>query len=168
MAWRRRMGYGLLATALAAICAAALAWWNASTPGPAALPVGATTAPTSSEASSAEDQRRRALLLGVWEDDYHGRRTMTLRDDQTATMLVELSGMEARLFTARLRFDMTWSLAGDRLRKRTTGGEPADKVDFVLKMMGDTAEDTLVELDDEKLVLRDADGKTVYRWRRAR
>jgi hypothetical protein len=167
---RRRVFLGLLAAIVLIAACAAAAWWTFFRPslhGPSTADPASTNA-SSAGAESSEQQRRRGLLLGVWEDDYQGHRTMTLRDDQTGTMVVELSGMKAALFAQRLRFDMQWSLGGDRLRKRTTGGEPADKIALVLKMMGDTAEDTLVELDEQKLVLRDADGKTVYHWRRVR
>ena len=46
------------------------------------------------------DQRYRQLVVGTWEDDYQGKRTMVLKPDGTGTMLVELSGMQAALFAA--------------------------------------------------------------------
>ena len=34
------------------------------------------------------DEQFRRLVVGTWEDDYQGKRTMTLKDDGTGTMAV--------------------------------------------------------------------------------
>jgi hypothetical protein len=112
------------------------------------------------------EERHRRLLPGVWQDEYQGKRTMALNEDGTGTMDVELTGVQASLFAARLHFDMNWSLDGDKLIKTTVGGEPAKKVNLILKMMGDTAEDKILEISDERLLLLDKDGKTEYDWKR--
>src|SRR5262245_9429471 len=98
-----------------------------------------------------EDDKTRGELLGVWQDDYKGKRTMTLNEDGTGTMLVELSGLQATLFAAKLRFDMQWSLEGKTLTKKTVGGDPADKVNLILNTMGNTAADTILELTEDRL-----------------
>jgi hypothetical protein len=113
-----------------------------------------------------EEEKTRRMLLGVWKDDYQGKRTMTLNEDGSGTMLVELSGVQAFLFASKLRFEMTWLLDGQKLTKKTVGGEPADKVNLILNTMGDTAEDTLLEVTDDRLLLLDKDGTTKYDWRR--
>ena len=113
-----------------------------------------------------EEEKTRRMLLGVWQDDYQGKRTMTLNEDGSGTMLVELSGVQAFLFASKLRFDMTWLLDGKKLTKKTVGGEPADKVNLILNTMGDTADDTLLEVTDDRLLLLDKDGTTKYDWRR--
>ena len=113
-----------------------------------------------------EEEKTRRMLLGVWQDDYQGKRTMTLNEDGSGTMLVELSGAQAFLFASKLRFDMTWLLDGKKLTKKTVGGEPADKVNLILSTMGDTADDTLLEVTDDRLLLLDKDGTTKYDWRR--
>jgi hypothetical protein len=115
---------------------------------------------------SAEDEAMRLQVLGVWEDDYEGKRTMTLNADGTGTMVVELSGAKALLFASELRFDMEWSLAEGKLTKRTIGGEPSVKVNLILRTMGDTATEPVLEVTEERLVLLDKDGKTRYEWRR--
>jgi hypothetical protein len=112
------------------------------------------------------DEQRRRMVLGVWEDDYQGHRTMTLLEDGTGTMVVELSGWRAAMSAARLRFDMEWSVESGRLKKRTVGGEPAAQVQMILKTMGDRVDEPIVELTPDRLVLLDADGKTKYHWRR--
>lgn len=113
-----------------------------------------------------QDERYRQLVVGTWEDDYEGKRTMTLQSDGTGIMIVELSGMKAKLFAARLEFDMVWSLEDGRLKKRTTGGRPESRVNLILKMMGDQVDEPILELSEERLLLLDKDGKTQYDWRR--
>jgi hypothetical protein len=112
------------------------------------------------------DQRYRKLVVGTWEDDYRGTRTMTLLEDGTGTMIVELSGMQATLFASRLQFDMVWSLENGRLQKRTLGGQPETRVNMILKMMGDRVDEPILELTQDRLLLLDKDGKTRYDWRR--
>ena len=112
------------------------------------------------------DERYRELVVGSWEDEYQGKRTMTLRADGTGTMIVELSGMKAALFAARLQFDMVWSLDSGRLKKRTIGGQPETRVNMILKMMGDRVDEPILELTPDRLLLLDKDGETRYDWRR--
>jgi hypothetical protein len=114
------------------------------------------------------EEKARRLVLGVWQDEYKGKRTMTLNADGTGTMRVELSGAEAFLFAPELLFRMEWSLDGGKLKKKTVGGEPAGKVNLILKTMGDTAEDTILESTEDQLLLLDKDRKTKYDWRRFR
>ncbi|HMP16850.1 MAG TPA: hypothetical protein PKD72_07500 [Gemmatales bacterium] len=116
--------------------------------------------------SDSKQNTLRMQLLGTWQDDYEGKRTMTLRDDGTGTMMVELTGMKAALFASKLRFEMQWSLDNKKLIKTTIGGEPASKVNMILNMMGNTAEDTIIEITNDRLLLLDKDGKTHYDWRR--
>jgi len=135
--------------------------------------------PTAPAASSAErdsrsitpedlapDDRFRRQVVGAWEDDYQGKRTMILLEDGTGTMLVELSGWRAALSAPRLRFDMVWSVEQGRLKKRTIGGEPEAQVALILKTMGDRVDEPILELTEDRLVLLDRDGATRYHWRR--
>jgi hypothetical protein len=126
--------------------------------------------PASSEtpAKSRPDTEQRRLIIGTWEDHYQGKRTMTVRADGTATMIVELSGAKAVLYASRLRFDMVWSLDQGRLRKRTVGGEPSGRVKLILNLMGNQVNESILELTDERLVLLDENGRTRYEWKRVR
>jgi hypothetical protein len=117
------------------------------------------------EAGSQDEQSRRRIV-GVWEDDYRGKRRMTLKEDGTGTMVVELGGLKASLFASRLRFDMLWSVANGRLKKRTVGGAPEAQVQMILKTMGDEVDEPILELTEGRLLLLDRDGKTKYDWRR--
>lgn len=168
-------GKGLMVSLLAlllATCGVSYVYWSLTAPTP--WPddgLAETTAvtkhhPKDHPESAAAKARRQ--LLGVWQDSYQGKRTMTLNDDGTGTMLVELSGWQATLFAAKLRFDMRWSLADKTLTKRTVGGEPADKVNLILNTMGNTAEDTILEIGPERLLLLDKNGQTQYDWQRVK
>ena len=130
--------------------------------GPASAP---STNPASNPASD-KDARFRKLVLGTWADEYKGKRTMTIRPDGTATMLVELDGITSIMFASKMRFDMVWAVQGGRLKKQTFGGEPAGRVRLILAMMGDRVDEPILELTAKRLLLLDADGKTKYDWRR--
>ena len=109
-----------------------------------------------------------AMLVGVWEDDYQGKRTMTLNADGSGVMVVELSGWRAAMSAPRLTFRMKWAVADGHLKKQTIGGEPKAQVDMILKMMGDHVDERILELTRDRLLLLDQDGKTKYDWRRVK
>ncbi len=113
-----------------------------------------------------QDAQFRTLAVGTWQDEYKGKRTMHLLADGTGTMIVELSGLTAKLFASRLEFDMVWSIENGRMKKQTLGGRPEGKVKAILTMMGDRVDEPILELSDERLLLLDADGKTKYDWQR--
>lgn len=117
---------------------------------------------------SDQDERLRRMVVGTWEDDYQGKRTMTLKQDGTGTMIVELDGVKAALFASRLTFNMKWSVEKGRLKKRTINGTPTARVQMILKMMGDRVDEPILELTDRRLLLLDKDRKTKYDWRRVR
>jgi len=131
-----------------------------------AAPPAAESALPHAPANAEPDEHRRTLVVGTWEDDYQGKRTMTLNADGTGTMTVELSGIQATLFADRLQFDMVWSLEDGRLKKRTIGGQPERQVNMILKLMGDSVDEPILELTNDRLLLLDKDGVTRYDWRK--
>lgn len=167
---RRRSHSILLATVVLAVILigiAALALRGDHSPqagstGPEPAAKSRTKTPTSKD----DDFRRQGV--GTWQDEYEGRRTLTLREDGTGTMIVELSGLKATLVAPRLQFNMEWSIANGRLKKHSLGGEPATQVNMILKTMGDTVDEPILELTEDRLLLLDGDGKTKYDWRRVR
>lgn len=114
------------------------------------------------------DEPLRLGVVGTWTDRFRGKRTMTLKEDGTGVMLVELEGLSAALFAQRLQFEMAWSVEDGRLKKQTIGGEPTDKVNLILKTMGDRVAERIEELTEDRLVLVDQDGTTRYTWTRVR
>jgi hypothetical protein len=113
-----------------------------------------------------QDQQSRRLVVGTWQDEYQGKRTMTLQEDGTGKMVVELDGLKAKLFAPRLEFEMVWAVEKGRLKKRTLQGEPAVTVQLILKTMGDRVDEPILELTEGRLLLLDKDGQTKYDWRR--
>ena len=111
------------------------------------------------------DEHYRELIVGTWQDDYKGRRTLTVRVDGTATMVVEPEGLNA-LVATRLTFEEEWSIEGGQLMLKAVGGEPAARVSLILKTMGTESDQKILELTTDRLVLLDSDGETQYDWRR--
>ena len=115
-----------------------------------------------------EDERLRATAVGTWTDNYQGKRTLILRDDGTGTMTVELSGVRAVLFVARLQFEMRWSVKEGFLHKQALSGEPKAQARMVLDAIGDRTDERILELSKSRMLLLDKDGKTKYDWQRVR
>ncbi len=121
-------------------------------------------APTTERQPATTDDHRR--ILGTWQDGYRGRRTMTVCEDGTATMVCELEGLNARLFTPVLHLNLRWQLTGGVMTRVIVDGEPADKVQFVVNLMGARSDEKLLLLTDGELHLLDTDGTTEYHWTR--
>jgi hypothetical protein len=114
------------------------------------------------------DAHYRSLVLGTWQDAYQGKRTMTLKEDGTGTMIVELSGWRAAFSASRLKFNMKWSVKDGHLKKQTISGEPETQVKMILSTMGDHVDEPILELTEDRLLLLDKDGKTKYDWKRVK
>lgn len=112
------------------------------------------------------EQRYRNSIAGLWEDEYRGKRHLTVRGDGTGTMVVEPDGIGKKLFAPRLTFDLVWSLDDDKITMKLLHGEPKSKVQLILKLYGQEAEYTIRELTGDRMLLLDPDGKTEYDWRR--
>ena len=121
----------------------------------------------SNDATDADsDDKYRAIVVGTWEDDYQGHRTLTVRKDGTATMVVELEGLTATLYAKQMTFDEEWSIVDGRLKLKTVGGEPEGRVNLIINTMGDVSEQEILELTPDRMLLLDADGETKYDWRK--
>jgi hypothetical protein len=118
--------------------------------------------------SETPDERATRQILGVWSDNYQGKRTMTLQPDGVGSIVVELEGMTANLFAAQLTFEIRWKVENGRLHKKVLGGEPKARVNMVLSTLGDETDEEILELTPDRLLLLDKDGKTQYDWRRLR
>jgi hypothetical protein len=123
---------------------------------------------TEAPKAPAPDERFRRMVIATWTDDYQGKRTMTLHEDGTGTMIVELTGWRAALSAPKLRFNMKWSVENGHLKKQTISGEPEAQVKMILRTMGDHVDEPILELTEDRLLLLDGDGKTRYEWRRVR
>ena len=114
------------------------------------------------------DKQFHEQVIGVWEDDFQGKRTLTVRKDGTATMVVELTGVKAKFFAPKLTFEMTWKIEDGVMKKVSTGGKPKTKVNIVLRTVGRKVDEPIVKLTEDELVLLDKDGETKYEWKRVR
>jgi hypothetical protein len=112
------------------------------------------------------DERFRELVMGTWKDEYKGQRTMTVRPDGTATMVVELEGLSATLYTDRMTFEEKWSIDRGQFKLLAVGGEPKVHVNLILKTMGNMSDHKILELTRDHMLLLDIDGTTKYDWRR--
>ena len=158
---RRGWRFWIVAVVILIGCLAGLALWNKSASDEFAQQM--------AQSQPADpDTQKRSLVLGTWSDEYQGKRTMTLNDDGTGTMIVELSGWRAALSASRLKFNMKWSLKDGHLKKQTISGEPEAQVKMILSTMGDHVDEPILELTEDRLLLLDKDGKTKYDWKRVK
>lgn len=112
------------------------------------------------------EEHQRKQVVGRWQDEYRGKRCLTIRNDGTATMVVEPDGIGKKLFAERLTFEIEWTFDDGRIVMTMTSGEPKSKTSLVMKLYGTRAEYSLLNLDDQQLLLLDGDGATRYDWRR--
>lgn len=121
------------------------------------------------ESSAVEsDAALKKLMLGTWEDDYKGHRTLTLLEDGSGTMVVELDGFAATLFAAKLTFTEKWSVEDGHVTMKATGGEPSGKVRLVLNLHGDSSTQEIVEVTNDRMVLVEKPSGTRFEWRRVK
>lgn len=120
------------------------------------------------EAASPSKVEFSQRMLGTWEDDYKGHRTLTLNADGTGTMVVELDGLAATLFAEKLTFSEEWAVADGKVTMKATGGEPAGKVQLVLSLHGDSSTQRIVDVTGERMILIEEPSETRFEWRRVR
>lgn len=112
------------------------------------------------------DERFQNLIAGRWEDEYRGKRRLTVKGDGTGTMVVEPEGIGKKLFAAQLTFDLEWTLSDGKVTLKMLRGEPKSKVNLIIKLYGREAEYKILKMTSERMLLLDPDGKTEYDWRR--
>jgi len=106
------------------------------------------------------------LLTGNWEQQNHGRRTLTVRDDGTATMVVYPEVVGKFLVGDRLEVDIQWELKDKILTFEMTGGKPAGKIEFVKTMWGSKRDHRIEKLTTSELLLLDEDLDPDVVWNR--
>ena len=112
------------------------------------------------------DAKFRAVVTGEWEDEYQGKRHLTVSNDGTWKLVFDLEGIAKKVFAPRLSFNMQWTLADGYVTMKTLGGEPKSKANMVLKLYGNEAQYKILELTADRMLLLDGDGKTQYDWHR--
>jgi len=80
--------------------------------------------------ADAQDEPFRRLVVGTWQDEYQGKRTMRLREDGTGKMVVELDGRRSTTGDACGTLDSPWT---KRMPSRCEYGTDCD---FVADLAG--------------------------------
>ena len=105
-------------------------------------------------------------LVGCWKDSFCGQRTLTLKSDGSATMLLELDFTGRLLYGKSLEFDMRWSLDGSTLSFEILTGRPGDAARSAIKLWGEAFEYRLELVDRERLHGWASDDSILYKLRR--
>jgi hypothetical protein len=136
-----------------------------------------TVAPTSvSEPASAppaaeeidEDQRMSAAIVGKWQTEREvGHRDLTVNDDGTAQMIVNIeSTMQKLIFGARMIIDIKWHIADGFLTFEMIGGEPKSSVDMLTKIGGTSLAFEILEINENRLLVKDTEDDPDHDWKR--
>lgn len=131
---------------------------------PAIAEPAATTEPT--PPADPEQARLRQLLVGEWQQEYFGKRTLSVGADGTASMTIQPNSVWAIGFGPRIDLTMFWSIKDGFLDYGISGGMPEDKVQLAVKTWGDHWVEKIVQLDEKKLDLLSVDGSTHSIWYR--
>lgn len=105
-------------------------------------------------------------FIGTWAQERFGRRTLTIRPDGTALMIIEPNDFFALAYGKRIEIELAWQFNGERAVYRITGGNPADKLELAKKSWGDAWDEPVVDVTDNSFVLVGADGSRCE-WRRS-
>ncbi len=120
---------------------------------------------TTQEEAQPETDSREQQILGVWQQEKFGRRTLTILPDGKARMLIEPAGAWSLAFGKQIEAEMFWKLEDDRIIYGMTSGTPANKYEIAVKAWGDHWNEQLTELSAERLVVTADDG-AVSIWQR--
>lgn len=129
--------------------------------------VAAPSTEASREKASSEDERIQRALVGTWKGYCYGPRTLTLREDGTATMISEPEGVAATFIASRLEFEIKWTVRDGKVSFETIGGRPEAKVKMVTRLYGSSRTHPILERSENRVVLEDTDGSEQV-WERIR
>ncbi len=104
-------------------------------------------------------------ILGSWRDDFYGKRIFHFRDDGTAVMTIELDSVGQLLYGPKLTFFIDWTVDGNILKLKMTGGEPKSTA-TVAKLFGESSEQRIESLEANEMKLRSLDSNKLYTHRR--
>lgn len=97
-------------------------------------------------------------LIGRWRDSFFGTRTLTLKADGTATMVLDLDFAGRLLYGKRLEFDMKWSLKNGVVTIDILEGRPAAASKSATGAWGSRYQYLLDRVDAEAVEMRSSDG----------
>lgn len=107
-----------------------------------------------------------AQLVGQWKDSFFGTRTLVLKPDGTAKMVLDLDFTGRLLYGKRLEFDMIWSVEGAVVTIDVLSGRPEKPAKSAMSTWGDRYVYLLDCVEDHQVEMRDSDGSMSHVLRR--
>lgn len=124
------------------------------------LPPAKSTGPQRQASFALSDDEVKQLVLGTWEQDYYGRRVLTVREDGTATMKYYPAGVfRQKIYGEELTVEFDWTLRDGVITLTSTGGSPAAKIQLATALYGKERVQPIVELTAETFQLLGTSGK---------
>lgn len=167
---RRTRWAGVLALAIVPIAGGlTYSFWPSPPPDtdPAETSSSAPDATSPGEDRSSEDERMSAAIVGTWETNRStGHRDLVIREDGTATMVVNIESMMRFVFGSKVELDIEWSVKDGVLHFRMVGGKPKSSVDLLTSGYGDSIAYRILELSDDRLLVKDGGDDPDHDWTR--
>lgn len=108
-----------------------------------------------------------AAIVGTWETNRStGHRDLVIREDGTATMVVNIESMMRFVFGSKVELDIEWSVKDGVLHFRMVGGKPKSSVDLLTSGYGDSIAYRILELSDDRLLVKDGGDDPDHDWTR--
>ena len=123
-------------------------------------------ADTETESPGGSDESYRRLMLGKWERQLFGERTLTVRADGTATAVFDPSEIWSLVFGNRLTLELDWKVERGYAIYQIRTGSPAMEFERAKKQFGERWNEKILELNEERLLLLDGDGVSKSLWKR--
>lgn len=115
-----------------------------------ATPVSTTTV------KATADETYRQLIVGRWETNRHGgRRVMTVSEDGTAVVRVEVTGSWSYVLGDQITLNLKWQIEDGSLKFQTTGGKPEASVNVLTSLYGNERNQPILILDEKTLRVPD-------------
>lgn len=105
------------------------------------------------------------LLAGTWSRESYGTRSLTIREDGTATMVIRPSTVYALVFGEQIDVEVQWELQDGCVDYKVTSATPSDKFELARSTWGDHWHEKIDRLDEKTLILLGEDGDK-YEWTR--
>jgi len=112
-------------------------------------------------AKTGETDAHQDRFLGTWETYDNGKRVLKVMKDGTATVNAVLDDYRQYIVGSKLKFDLKWWFHDGKLTMETTGGHPADMIDYITSIYGEIRTYDILEFTDEKLTLKRIDNGEV-------
>lgn len=122
------------------------------------------------ETPAQRDEKLRKAILGTWERPEDGKYTLTLRPDQTGTM-VYLPNTEYKIklaFTSRLEIQFRWTLENGHVDMTSVSGKPQRAFKIAILDRGKRKYYRIERLTGEELVLHELKNNETKDWKRVK